>query len=166
MSYTSTATATNTYTAVDVETVIRRVTADLVMIAASSGAITEAKAREYGHDIELLAQKGYLRKADVTLFSGATEIKAACFEINTTSGNLEMSRPGGVRWPQVSSPYLRVVLSYNSSYTDEARGKMSGKLKTSWTPSNADTSHAGLKAVGGRDYISNGYGMQRKDFGA
>lgn len=166
MSYTGTATVSETYTTVDIENVIRRVTADLVMIAASSGAITEAKAREYGHDIELLAKNGYLRKADVTLFSGETEVKATCFEVNTSSGNLEMSRPGGVRWPQVANPYLRIVLSYNDSYTDEARGKMTGKLNIAWTPTDADTSHTGLKAVGGRDYASNGYGMQRKDFEA
>jgi hypothetical protein len=40
------------------------------------------------------------------------------------------------------------------------------KLKIGWVPSYADTSHATLLASGGRDYASNGWGLQRKDFAA
>ena len=43
----STATTTYTYSVTDVEIVMRRFTADIVMIATSSGAITEEKARTY-----------------------------------------------------------------------------------------------------------------------
>ena len=50
MSYTYA--ATETYSVADIEVVMRRVTADLVMIASSTGAITEEKARSWGHDIE------------------------------------------------------------------------------------------------------------------
>jgi hypothetical protein len=45
---TATRSASATYTDVDVENVVRRVTTDLVMMAGSTLAITEAKAREYG----------------------------------------------------------------------------------------------------------------------
>jgi DhnA family fructose-bisphosphate aldolase class Ia len=54
-------TVTETYSVADIEIVIRRVTADLIMIATSTGGWTEALAREYAHDIELLAKKGYLK---------------------------------------------------------------------------------------------------------
>ena len=74
MSYSST--ETSTYTTTDVEAVMRRITADLVMIAASTGAITESNAREYAHDIELLAKNGYLDYVDVTLISNGVEQKA------------------------------------------------------------------------------------------
>ena len=57
MSYTYA--ATETFSVTDIETVMRRVTADLVMIASSTGAITEEKARGWGHDIEVLAKNGY-----------------------------------------------------------------------------------------------------------
>ena len=43
---------------------------------------------------------------------------------------------------------------------------MAAKLKIGWTPTNADTSHSGLAASGGRDYASNSFGMQRKDWAA
>lgn len=164
MSYTNT--ATETYSVVDIESVTRRFTADLVMIAQSSGSITEAKARDYAHDVEALAKKGYLKKVDLTLLSGGVEIKAATFIVNTAAGSLSMSRPGGVLWPRVANPHLRIVLFYTNAYNDVARAAMRSKLRISWSPSNADTSHASLKGTGGRDYASNGYGFQRLDYAA
>lgn len=157
-------TATATYTTTDIEKVVRRATTDLVMIADSSGAITADKARDYGHDIELLAKSGYLKMVDVTLLSAGIEKRAVRYEVNTASGGLTSSRPGGVLWPKVPSPYLRLVLSYTSAYDDAARAKMAGKLKIGWSPTDADTSHGGLAASGGRDYASNSYGMQRRDW--
>jgi len=163
---TATRSASATYTHVDVENVVRRVTTDLVMMAGSTLAITEAKAREYGHDIEFLAKGGFLKHVDVTLLSAGTEVRAARYDVNTESGNLSSSRPGGVLWPRVSEPYLRLVLYHTDAYTSTARASMASKLKISWTPTNADTSHAGLTANGGRDYASNSFGMQRKDWAA
>lgn len=92
----STDTITETYSITDIEIVLRRVTADLIMIASSTGGWTEAKAREYAHDVELLAKKGYLKWVDVTLLNGGVEQRATRFEVNTESGQLVMSRPGGV----------------------------------------------------------------------
>lgn len=144
---------------------MRRFAADLIMIASSSGAITEAKAREYASDIELLAKEGYLKKVDLTLLNGLVEIRAVTYEVNTESGDLSMSRPGGVLWPRILNPTLRVVLSYTGDYTTEAREKVRRKLRINWVPTNADTSHSSLSQSGGRDYTSNGWGMQRKDYG-
>ncbi len=102
--------ATETYSVADVEVVMRRVTADLVMIASSSGAVTEEKARDWGHDIEALAKNGYLRMVDLTLMSNGVEQKATRFEVNTEAGDFTMSRPGGVLWPKEPNQYLRIVL--------------------------------------------------------
>lgn len=166
MSYTATATATHTYTFVDIEKVMRRVKADLVMIASSTRAITEIEAVNYAHDMEYLAQRGYLRSVDVTLFSSGMEVKATRYDVSTAAGDLSMSKPGGVLWPRVSQPYLRIVLYYTADCTDEARSSAAPHLKLNWGPTNADTSHASLLSTGGRDYASGGYGMQRRDFGA
>lgn len=160
----STSTVTETYSTVDVENVIRRVTADLVMIASSTGGWTESKAREYAHDVELLAKKGYLKWVDVTLLSGGSEIKATRFEVNTAAGELIMSRPGGVLWPKVTNPELRIVISYTDAYTDAVRESLRDRLKIGWTPSTADTSHSQMTMSTGRDYASNGFGVQRKDY--
>jgi hypothetical protein len=160
----STSTATTTYSIADIEIVMRRVTSDLIMIASSTGAITESKAREYGHDIEMLGAKGYLQSVDVTLLNGGKEIKAVSFDVNLSAENLTMSRPGGVLWPRVETPYLRIVLTYTSQYTPEAKEYMRKKLKISWAPTNADIKHTTLEKIAGRDYVSNSYGVQRKDF--
>lgn len=157
--------STETYSVADVEVVMRRVTADLVMIATSTGAITEERARNWAHDIEVLAKNGYLNWADLTLLSNGIEQRATRFTVNTESGELSTSRPGGVLWPKVPNPDLRIILSYTSDYDAAAKERMSGKLKISWSPANVDTSHPALTSSAGRDYVSNAYGMQRQDFG-
>lgn len=156
--------ATETYTTADIEVVMRRVTADLVMIAASTGAVTEEKARDWAHDVEVLAKNGYLRMVDLTLSSFGIEQKATRFIANSESGELTMSRPGGVRWPRLDNPDLRIILFYTDAYDSAAREKMRSKLRISWCSTDADTSHSSLKSNAGRDYVSNGYGMQRKDY--
>lgn len=160
----NTTTSTETYSTTDIEIVMRRVTADLVMIASSSRGWTEERAREIGYDVDLLARKGYLKSVDVTLLSGGIEKMATRFEVNTSAGTLSMSRPGGVMWPSVQDPELRIVLEYTDDYTPIAREMLAGKLKRQWIPTSADTTHSSLTSGAGRDYASNGYGIQRKDF--
>lgn len=164
MSYT--ATASVTYSVTDVEDVMRRFSADIVMIATSSAAITEDKARTYAHDVEALAKEDYLEKVDLTLFSGNLEVRAVTYNVNTAGADLGMSRPGGVLWPRVANPTFRIVLYYTALYTAAARERMKGKLKIGWVSTNADTSHSSLTRSGGRDYAKNGFGLQRKDYGS
>ena len=166
MTRTNAYTDTQSYTVTDIETVMRRVTADLVMIAQSSGATTEAKARDYAHDIEVLAEKGYLKEVDVTLFNGQNEIRATQYIVDTSAGHLTMTRPGDVMWPNVDSPYLRVVLKYTSAYDAAAKKATKPSLRINWVPTNADTSHSSLTETGGRSYASNDWGMQRRDYAA
>ncbi len=161
---TITATRSATYTALDVENVVRRVKADFAMIADSTGAWTAAKAADYAHDVEQLSKKGYLARVDVTLFSGSTEIKAVQFEVDTDAGSLTSARPGGVLWPRVADAQLRIVLRYTPAYDDGARRNMKDRLRIAWSPTNADTSHSSLRGGGGRDYASNAFGMKRKDW--
>lgn len=159
-------TGSYTYTTIDIETVMRRFTADLVMIAQSSGGMSEPEARNYAHDIELLAVSEYLSKVDVTLLSNGAEVRATQYVVNTDSGSLAMSRPGGVLWPRVSNPYLRILIWYTNDYDAAAREAMRRRLLIPWTSTSADTSHATLARSGGRDYTSNGWGLQRMDFAA
>ena len=90
---TSTYSASETYTHTDIATVIKRFTADIVMIAQSSDAITKQKARQYAQDVEELAINGYIKKVDLTLFGGGAALRAAQYTVNTSSGELSMSRP-------------------------------------------------------------------------
>lgn len=162
MSYAST--DTYTYTTADIEIVMRRVMADLVMIAGSSGAITESKAMDYAHDIELLAKNGFLDHVDITLLSDGEEVRALRYDVDVESGGLTSSRPGGVLWPRVRNAFLRIVLFYSEDYTATEKEKMRSKLRIGWTATSVDTSHASLSSSANRDYVSNAWGMRRKDF--
>ena len=146
----STATATYTYSVTDVEAVMRRFSADIVMMATSSGAITEDKARTYAHDVEVLAKSGYLKSVDLTLLSGAVEVKALDYDVKTSSGDLEMSRPGGVLWPRVTKSGFPHRAQLYGCVPASAREQMKRRLKIGWVPTNADTSHTTLaRAAGG-----------------
>jgi hypothetical protein len=160
-SYTSTA----SYTIADIEKVVCNFRADLLMMADSSKALTQEKARQYAHDVECLAKNGYLQKVDVTLldFFGQ-ELRAVTYDVETEGGNMSGSRPGGVRWPITQFGSIRVILWYTSDYDAAAHEKMRGKLEISWGSTSVDTSHSGLQSGAARNYASNGFGMQRKDF--
>jgi hypothetical protein len=139
--------------------------ADLRMMAESTGGMTVSKADEYGADIELLAQHACLSYVDVTLLSCGVEQRAVRYTVNSSSGALESSRPGGVLWPRVSLPELRVVISYTEGGNDiKNQLQSAGKLKIGWAPTSADISHSSLSRNGGRSYISNGYGLNREDY--
>lgn len=166
MTYTTSNSNTYTYSTTDIETVMRRFTADLVMIAQSSGGMSECEARKYAHDVELLAKHGYLKKVDVTLLSNSQEIKATQYVVNTDSGAFTTSRPGGVLWPKLPNPHLRILIWYTDAYNTAARQSLLTRLLISWTTLNVDASHSTLTQSGGRDYTSNGWGLQRLDFAA
>ena len=164
MSGTSSSTKTFTFTQEDVAKVVRRFTSDLRMIAESSKSMTEAKAAQYGHDVEYLAQRGYLKMVDVTLLSAGAEVKAVQYVVQIGSNDLTPSKPGGVLWPEVSQPFLRIILSYTSDYTAAVKEKTLPNLKIGWVSTDASTAHESLKESGGRDYSSNAFGVARKDF--
>ena len=164
MTSTGSSTVTVTFTAADEQKVVAQVTADLVMIASSSRAISEEEARQYGHDIEYLAGRGYLEWVDVTLLDGIAEVTAVRFNFVSGVAATGSARAGGVLWPRVAVPKSRVLISYTSVYTDDLKKATLPKLKIPWTPTNADASHSGLSTAGGRAYSSHGFGAERKDF--
>lgn len=159
-----TTTTTDTYTTVDVADTVRRMKADLTMIADSTGGWSSEEVADYAHDFEELAKKGYLAWVDVTLLSGVAEIAAVRYDVDTDAGSLTISRPGGVLWPKVPLPRLRIVISYTAEYDADARARMTGRLRISWSPTNDDTNHATLNSDGGRNYVSNSFGIKRKDW--
>lgn len=157
-------TETRTYTVADVEKVVRSIQADLMMIANSSKAMTEDKAKDYAHDIELLAKKEYLNVVDVTLLSAAGyEINAVKYDF-LSEGASGTARSGGVLWPATPSGSIRIVLYCTDAYFEQKDKVSRMPLKVSWGATSVDTNHSTLSASGGRGYSSNGYGANRSDF--
>ena len=162
MSSSATQTQTQTYTVADVEKVVRRVTTDLRMIAESSGTITRSDAEDYGHDVEYLAKNGYLNFVDVTLFVNGVEEKAVRYTVNTKAGDLTADRPGGVLWPRLSGARLSVIVGPTEAFWLKA--SVVSALRISWVTTTQDVSHSSLKERDGRTFVSNAYGVVRKDF--
>lgn len=154
-------TYTQTYTETDIEAVFRRFKADLLMIAQSSGALSEGDALDYAHDLELFAKARILEFVDLTLLDGLAEVEAARYTVDE-SGSLSTSRPGGVLWPQVRNPRFRVVIRRTAGYSSN----LGHQLKIKWQPTNEDVSHLGLTEVGAREYSSNGWALHRQDYRA
>ncbi|TAY13742.1 hypothetical protein [Rhizobium leguminosarum] len=164
MSVTRTASATGSYTISDINIVVRQFTTDLKMIAASTRAMTEKAASEYGADIELLAAYGYLKSIDVTQMFGGSEVRAVRYNIDESTGAIKSSRPGGVLWSELAGSSIRIVFTHTTDLTDAVLQSLSSKLNRNWGNSTADTSHSSLTSSGGRSYASNGWGMHREDW--
>jgi len=162
MSHTNT--ASETYSVVDIENVVRNFAADLRMIAESSNTWSREMVDHYVSDITYFAKNRYLLYLDVTLLSPlSVELKAARYTVNEASGELTASRPGGVMWPRVPSATLRVVVGKNSKWDSEPPD--TSKLQISWVASSIDISHSSLHESAERNFVSNSYGLQRKDYG-
>lgn len=161
----TTYTSSSTYTTADIETVLTRFLTDVLMIADTTKAITQDKVRSYVRDIERLAKKGYLQRVDVTLLNSlGTELRAVVYDVDTDAGSLTSSRPGGVLWPYTPSGSVRIIVWYTDAYDRDAREKMKNVLEIPWSPTSVNTSHSDLQGGVGRNYESNGFGMQRKDY--
>lgn len=164
MSSSYSSTYSSTYTVADVEKVVRSIKADLIMIASSTRAMTEDKAKEYAHDIELLAKNEYLSKVDVTLISSyGSEVRAIKY-IFQTEGASGTERPGGVMWPHTPDGRIRIILSYTDKYRNESEKSSKLPLEITWVSTTESTTHSSLSASGERGYSSNGYGANRSDY--
>lgn len=162
MSMTQTATATTTYSTADVENVVKNFSADLRMIAESSGTWSRDKVNEYVADIQYMAKNKYLKFVDVTLLHQGIEQRAARYLVNENSGEITASRPGGVMWPRLISATLRIVVQNTAKWKDEPPDRT--RFKLAWQPTSDDISHSTLKSEVGRAFTSNAYGFERKDF--
>ena len=155
---------TNTYTTTDVEDVLRKMRADFNMIGQSTGAISASKIDDYMHDISLLAVNGFLRKVDITQLKYGIEYKAVQYTFQQIESPRDTDYPGGVVWPADPFSDIRVILSYDDSYTPQQIEKLKEQLVIPWVPVDVDLDHSTLTHSGGREFTSNNFAAIRKDF--
>jgi hypothetical protein len=161
MSYTQT--ATETYSVVDIENVMRKFSADLRMIAESSATWSRDQVERYVFDITLMVKEGYISFIDVTLLNGTLEeIRAVRYTTNEHATELTSSRPGGVLWSRVNHGSLRIVIGYTNKWFSNPPDRKQFKIE--WIPTQVDLSHASLQISSGRSFVSNSYGIERKDY--
>jgi len=156
-----------------IRTVAQRMTQDLKTIASSDDVrlvcrISDSQIARVCHDIELLAEKGYLHCVDVSVLTlglgKKVELKAYRFDVNTATPKIRSNRPNGVFLSTLAEeePTLRIVLKYTAQYTRTAQVELEAQLQSSWQAAYSDISHAELRADIDRDYSSHGYAIQRK----
>lgn len=156
-----------------IRSVAQRMTQDLKTIASSDDVrlvcrISDSQIARVCHDIELLAEKGYLHCVDVSVLTlglgKKVELKAYRFDVNTATPKVRSNRPNGVflSTQAEDEPTLRIVLKYTAQYTRAAQIELEAELKNSWQAAYSDISHSQLRADIDRDYSSHGYAIQRK----
>ncbi len=161
-SMSATVAATTTYSVTDIENVMRNFGADLHMIAQSSNTRTRRDVDDLIHDITLMAKEECIDFVDVTLLSNGQEVRAVKYVINEDSSTLTSTRPGGVLWPSILGASLRIIVGGNSKW--HSNPIATNRLYKTWGSTDVGTSHSQLATSSGRNFVSNGYGLERKDY--
>ncbi len=159
---------TKTYTIADVGKVLDCFAADLDGMGQSTGLMTREYTKAVGADVKLMAQLGYLSDVCVYLENGAgATIRAAKYEVMTRAGALTASRPGNYLWPRTPGGRLRAYITYSQKWRELPflqRVAFEPRLRLSWFTFDLDTSFPMLTPRHDRNYISNGFGLQKTIF--
>lgn len=163
-----TGTHTTSYTTADIGKVVDCFVADFDGIAQSTGLRTRDDVKEVGADVKLMASRGYLREVNLCLLNEAgTTIRATKYTVNTSAGVLTASRPGNYLWPRTPGGSLSVVVHYSELWkglSQPTKETFARELKRRWSTSGIDTSFPTLRPTADRNYVSNGYGLQRSTY--
>jgi hypothetical protein len=161
-------TVSETYTVADIGKVIDCIAADLDMNAQSTGLLSRDTVKSYAADVRLLAQRGYLREANIVLHNTfGVVIKAAKYEVSTDASTLTAQRPGNKLWPPTPGGELSIVVQYSPKFTalnTSQKEALTGELNTTWTASTTDLSFPALTRASDRSYVSNGWGVTKSVF--
>lgn len=163
-----TETQSQTFTIADIGKVIDCFAADLDMIAQSTGLLTRDLVKQYATDVKAMAQKGYLKEANIVLHDTAAKvIRAAKYEVSTDASSLIAHRPGNNLWPSTPGGELTVVVRYSETWrnlTNSQRTAFRQSLRTTWSSSSTDLSFPTLTRSSDRNYVSNGWGVTKSVF--
>ncbi|HEX8360449.1 MAG TPA: hypothetical protein VF613_10090 [Longimicrobium sp.] len=164
----TTGTQSQSYTVADVGRVLDQFAADFDGISQSTGLRTRDDVKAVSEDVKRMAARGYLREVNLCLFNEAGAVmRAAKYTVNTSTGVLTASRPGAHLWPRTPGGQLSVVVHYSDAWktlSEAAREAFHRELNRNWTTSGIDTSFPTLRATADRNYVSNGYGLQRSTY--
>ncbi|GAC1369966.1 MAG: hypothetical protein NVS3B3_02030 [Aquirhabdus sp.] len=163
------------YAPQDIHPVVQRMTHDLKQITKSEELraiynINETAIAQCSHDIQILAERGYLQYVDVCLMNveqgHRVEQKAYRFEMNAAGKKVRTNRPNSVfiTNSDKTKPTLRIVMKYTADYTREAQIDLEAQIFAPWKAAYCDITHQPLRSDIDRDYSCNGYAIQRKVF--
>jgi hypothetical protein len=134
----------------------------------STGLRTRENTRVVAADVKLIAQEDYL--AEVNLYLKDTNgktIRAAKYEVSTDGASLTASRPGNYLWPRTPGGQLCVHVTHSRTWwnlSETQKATFRRRLGLQWGTLDLDTSFPMLTRYGDRNYVSNGFGLQKSVF--
>ena len=160
---------THTFTVADVGRVLDCFAADFDGMGQSTGLRTRENTKAVAGDVKQMAVRGFLREVNLYLKDANGQIiRAAKYEVATDAGVLTASRPGNYLWPRTPSGQLCVHVTYTDAWwtklTDEQRAAFKASLSVQWGTLDLDTSFPMLRRQYDRNYVSNGFGLQKTVF--
>ena len=149
-------TTTLTWTKTDIARVFEKCTADIYMLAVRTGGMTEEKAIETMHDVQIMAEEACLVEMHIQLQDrNGQVIKAQKY---TPIGQSDKdNRPGGNSWPRIESGRLRVIVRVEGSGWEEANRRTGGR----WSASEASLDYTSMTRGGERTFSHGAFGMER-----
>jgi hypothetical protein len=168
MSETYSESVTQTFTTADVGRVLDCFAADFDGMGQSTGLRSREDTKALAADVKLMAQSGYLGEVNIYLkIAVGTIIRAAKYQVNTNAGTLTASRPGNYLWPRTPGGQLCVHVIYTDAWwklSELQKATFKFRLLRPWGTLNLDTSFPMLSRVFDRNYVSNGFGLQKTLF--
>ncbi len=168
MSETYSESLTRTFTTADVGKVLDCFAADLDGMGQSTGLRTRENTKAVAADVKLIAQGGYLAEVNLYLTdANGKTIRAAKYEVSTNGASLTASRPGNYLWPRTPGGQLSVHVTYSQAWwslSATQKANFMQRLGLQWGTLNLDTSFPMLTRSSDRNYVSNGFGLQKSVF--
>ncbi len=162
-------TQTTTYTVSDVARVMNCFAADFDMFAQSTGCRTRENVKAVTADVMAMAKEGYLAEVNLSLVpaSGGAAVRATKYEVKPDGSLSGGATPGNSLWPYTPGGTFYVTVVYSQRWwalTESQRASFKANLQQPWGTSSVDLSFPNLTRALDRNYVSNGYGIQKYTF--
>lgn len=160
-----TTTLTDTFNRDDIRRVYASFAADYRIVAEWTGLVTTNKVERNVAAIKALSEDQYLKEVHLQLRQSTGRIRqAAVYRVSTNASGWSSDRPGDLYWESEKDDDLRLVVFYNSRWTEltnAQREAFRALHMPGWGPSDFDGKYGTMSVAADRRYASRGYGMER-----
>ena len=157
-------TGTATYTKTDIRRVVECFHADLSMLVARTGTMTQQWADDTAHDIRVMSEHECVAVVHVQLLDANGRLVAAHKYDVLGVGRWDQGRPGANNWPEIPRGMLVAIVYYKDAKAADIASQLRSSLRLSWGTSHQSIDYSGMRSESGRQYSSQGYGWNRSSF--
>lgn len=167
----TTGTQTNTFTTADIRKVIEHFAADFSMMVQFTGLLSRDYVTKVAHDLNVFADHKYVTEVKLMLKDkDGNKLNAAVYKISEAAAGWTCERPGNNNWPRTPDGALLVIGSMTQVWrakteAEKAAFRQKHGVNWPWDPTTQDVSVLGMTTTAGQTYVSNGFGIQRTNYG-